>query len=350
MLPPPVHRAVARARGGAWACAQSGFAAAVAWSISEHVLGHRLPFFAAVAAVVALGLRSGQRLHRTAELAVGVALGVLVGDLLVGVIGSGDWQIGVVIAVALLVAVLLGGGGLAVTQAGLQAVFIVALPRSPHSGLHRWQDALVGGGVALLVAALAPNDPWREAGRRRSDSLAGLATVLRLAAHGIRAHEPDEVEEALERARTLEAGLAAWGEELVAGREAARLALLRDGSAGHAADGRRLLEGTTRALRNTRVLLRRAASALHDEQPLPASLPLLLDELATAVQDGAGGRERTVDALLRLAGRLDPVALGAASLAGQVVVGQLRFVTVDLLTGLGVEHDRARNALPSLPG
>ena len=34
--------------------------------------------------------------------------------------------------------------------------------------------------------------------------------------------------------------------------------------------------------------------------------------------------------------------------AGQVVVGQLRVAVVDLLEGLGIEHDRARNALPEL--
>ena len=49
-----------------------------------------------------------------------------------------------------------------------------------------------------------------------------------------------------------------------------------------------------------------------------------------------------------LLAELDPVALDAMSLSAQVVVGQLRVATVDLLEGLGIEHDRARNTLPEL--
>ena len=45
---------------------------------------------------------------------------------------------------------------------------------------------------------------------------------------------------------------------------------------------------------------------------------------------------------------LDPAGLGATSLSGQVVVAQLRVALVDLLEGLGFDHDRAREALPTL--
>ncbi|MCU1595923.1 MAG: putative integral rane protein, partial [Frankiales bacterium] len=123
-----------RLRSGAWPAAQCGLAAFLAWEVSTRALGHTRPYFAAVAAVVSLGLQAASRLRRTAELAIGVSAGVLVGDLLVGVIGQGAWQIGVVVTIALLLAVALGGTGLAITQAGLQAVFVVALPRTPHSG------------------------------------------------------------------------------------------------------------------------------------------------------------------------------------------------------------------------
>src|SRR5690349_16715781 len=99
-----VRGAGARLRAGAWPAVQCGLAASGAWAFSVHVLGHPRPFFASVAAVVALGVSGGGRLRRTAELAVGVALGVAIGDLLVGVIGQGSWQIGVVVAVALLLA------------------------------------------------------------------------------------------------------------------------------------------------------------------------------------------------------------------------------------------------------
>ena len=334
-------------RAGAWAAGQCGLAASGAWLFSTDVLGHVRPFFASVAAVVALGLRAGQRLRRTAEIAVGVAVGVLVGDLLVGLIGQGAWQIGVVVTLTLLLTVAVGGTGLAVTQAGLQAVFVVALPRTPNSGLHRWQDALVGGAAALLVAAVLPHDPWREARRLRTAYCAELAAVVRDAAAGIRAGSSEQVAASLTRGRALEPVLGRWQEALATGRETSRLSPLRDDRTEYWRAGQRLTVGLSRASRNLRVLVRRAVATLQGGQELPACLPALLDELGDVLERTAGD-PGAAEALGRLAARLDPVALGAHGLAGQVVVGQLRVAVVDLLEGLGVEHDRARNALPAL--
>ncbi len=335
-----------RVRAGAWSAGQCGVAASGAWLFSTEVLGHVRPFFASVAAVVALGLRAGQRLRRTAELAVGVAIGVLVGDLLVGLIGQGAWQIGVVVFLTLLLAVAVGGTGLAVTQAGLQAVFVVALPRTPNSGLNRWQDALIGGAAALLVAAVLPNDPWREATRLRRTYTQQFAGVIYDAAAGLRARSSEQVALALTQGRELEPVLLRWQEALDTGRETSRLSPLREGR-GDWASGQLLITGLSRASRNLRVLIRRVVATLQAGQELPPCVPALLDDLAAALDEMADG-DAAQPRLVELAGRLDPQRLGASSLPGQVVVGQLRVAVVDLLEGLGVEHDRARNALPVL--
>ena len=343
------QQVVARVRAGGWSVVQCGLAAAVAWAFSVHVLGHPRPFFASVAAVVALGLRAGQRLRRTAELAVGVALGVLVGDGFVGLVGQGTWQIGVVVSLALLLALVVGGSGLVVTQAGLQAVFVAALPRTPNSGLNRWQDALVGGAVALAVAAVLPDDPWREARRLRATYAQELAAFLRDAATGIATGDSEVAAQALVRGRALEPVLVRWQDALTTGRETTRISPLRTDRSRFWADTQRLTVGFSRATRNLRVLVRRSVAALQDGQPLPPCVPRLLEELADAVARGADGID-AVDLLLELAARLDPDVLDARTLAGQVVVGQLRVAVVDLLEGLGIEHDRARNALPELAG
>ena len=340
-----VADSVARVRAGAWSAAQCGLAAAVAWAFSTDVLGHPRPFFASVAAVVALGLTAGGRLRRTAELSAGVAVGVAVGDLWVHFFGQGTWQIGVVVFLALLVAIAVNGGGLAVLQAAIQACFVVALPRAPNAGFHRWQDAVVGGTVALLVAALLPPDPWKDARRLRQRYLTELADVLRDTAEAVRTASSAAAAEALARGRLLEPVLDRWEEALAAGREAARLSPVRRDKG----DPRetRLLPALTRASRNLRVLVRRVTVALETGDALPEALPTMLDELAcqldpqTAADDAAGP-------LIELAGRLDPVRLGATTLSGQVVVAQLRVALVDLLEGIGLEHDRARNALPTI--
>jgi uncharacterized membrane protein YgaE (UPF0421/DUF939 family) len=342
-----VGPALARVRAGAWGAAQCGLGAFLAWEVSTQLLHHPRPYFASVAAVVSLGLRSDARLRRTAELAAGVSAGILIGDLLVQLLGQGAWQIGVVVTVALLIAVAVGGTGLAISQAGLQAVFVVALPRTPHSALHRWEDALIGGAVALAVAALLPSDPWREAKRLRHAYVTELAAVLRDAAQAVRVGSAPQLAEALAHGRSLDAVLTRWQQALATGREAARLSPFRGERELFWEDTQRLTTGLSRASRNLRVLVRRSLSAIETHQPLPACAPDLLEQLADAIDPVNEGSD-AVTPLLELAARLDPVALGATGLAGSVVVAQLRVAVIDLLTGLGIEHDRARNALPEL--
>ena len=341
----PLRDAWARVLGGAWAAGQCGLAAALAWAISTQLLGHTRPFFASVAAVVCLGLTAGGRLRRTAELAAGVSLGVASGDLWVALFGQGTWQIGVVVFLSLIAALAVNGGGLAVSQAAVQASFVVALPRTPNSGFHRWQDALVGSGVALLVAALLPPDPWKDVLRQRTAYLVELAGTLRDTAEAVRAGSATTAAEALARGRMLEPVLARWESAMVVGHETARLSPLR--RKGHEVGDRRLVLALTRATRNLRVLVRRVTVALETGDPLPAALPEILEDLARQL-DPATSADDALDPLITLAARLDPVALEATSLSGQVVVAQLRVALVDLLEGLGLDHDRARSALPTL--
>jgi uncharacterized membrane protein YgaE (UPF0421/DUF939 family) len=341
----PLRDAWSRVRSGAWASAQCGLAAAVAWAFSTGVLHHTRPFFASVAAVVCLGLGAGGRLRRTAELGAGVSLGVAVGDAWVAAFGQGTWQIGMVVFLSLLVAVAVNGGGLAVSQAAVQACFVVALPRVPNGEFHRWQDALVGGTTALLVAALLPADPWKEARRLRHRYLQDLALVLRDTAGAVRSGSSADAAEALGRGRVLEPVLARWEGALTVGREVSRITPLRRDK-GDPRDARLLL-AITRATRNLRVLVRRVMVALETGDPLPEALPDLLEELAAAL-DPETATDDALEPLIVLASRLDPVALGASSLSGQVVVAQLRVALVDLLDGLGLEHERAREALPAL--
>jgi hypothetical protein len=100
--------------------------------------------------------------------------------------------------------------------------------------------------------------------------------------------------------------------------------------------------------RNLRVGVRRALTAVQTGLPLAAAIPDLLDELADAV--ALLGTPEAREALLAVALRLDPAALGAASLADQVLVGQVRVVVVDLLEALGMDHAAARGVLPELRG
>jgi uncharacterized membrane protein YgaE (UPF0421/DUF939 family) len=105
-----IEVALGRLRGGGWPILQTAVAASLAWTLATVVLGHESPFFASIATVISLGVAVGQEGRRAAELVFGVACGLAVADLLGLLIGTGPVQIGVVVALAMAAAVLLGGG------------------------------------------------------------------------------------------------------------------------------------------------------------------------------------------------------------------------------------------------
>jgi uncharacterized membrane protein YgaE (UPF0421/DUF939 family) len=342
-----VRVSATRVRDGVWSVLQCAVGAGLAWLLASELLDHDRPFFACVAVVVCLGVRAAQRLRRVFELAVGVTVGVAVGEALVDVIGTGAWQVALVVGLALVLALALDGGTLVTAQAGLQAVFVVALPQVPGGDLARWEDAIVGGATALLVAALLPADPWRVARRTGTALLQELAAVLRECAAAIRTDDAAAAAFALTRARATQVRIDGWTEALRTGHEITQLTpLRRDG--GTWDEQSRLASGVDRATRNLRVLVRRVLFALGNGDALPPRLPAVLEELAQAVDVlVTGDLPRARAALTELAARLGPDDdLVPGGLSSSVVVGQLRSAVVDLLEGLGVEPAAARAALP----
>ena len=94
-------------------------------------------------------------------------LGIGVADLLVHLIGSGPWQMGLLVVLAMGVAVVLGGGPILVTEAAVSAILLVLIEPTGSGVLPgRIIEALIGGGVALAISALAfPQDPVLLVGR-----------------------------------------------------------------------------------------------------------------------------------------------------------------------------------------
>jgi uncharacterized membrane protein YgaE (UPF0421/DUF939 family) len=330
---------------------QCTIAAVVAWLVAGEVVGHRAPVFAAVAAVVCLGVSQEQRLRRVVELAAGVTIGVGLGDVLISQIGRGWWQLGLVVALGMVAAQALGGGNLITAQAGLQGIFLIALPQA-DGGLSRWQDALVGGGVALLVAAGLPGDPAGPVRSRAESFLADLEDIVRQAAAAIRDRDVEAAETALTRVRGTQDEIDRWTVRLREGEEISLISPLRRRRRGELATWRRELVGIDLGSRNLRVAIRRIAAALESGEQMPVGVAGILEDLAAAL--GALRLETghtTPDGLAAttlgaLARRLDPAALCADSLSATVVVGQVRSTVVDLLGATGVATEEARALLP----
>jgi len=131
---------------------QTALAAGLSWFVAVHLFGHRAPLFAPVAAIVSIDMTVGQRLRRAIELIVGASVGVGVGTLLISAIGTGPWQIGVVVALATSVAVLLNGRAVINVQAAVSAT-LVATSYVPGdtSGIDRLFDGLIGAAIGLVI-------------------------------------------------------------------------------------------------------------------------------------------------------------------------------------------------------
>jgi hypothetical protein len=173
---PRLRRSLGRVRRAAWPVAQAALAAGIAWFLAFRVLGHAQPIFAPTAAVVALAANIGSRGRQAVKMLVGVGLGVAVGELLVLVMGPGTLQVTVAAAISMLAAAALLYSPLPLIQAGGSAVLVVAL-QNPESGGERVLDALVGGGVALLMSQVlftpSPASMLVKAAGRTLDKLAG---------------------------------------------------------------------------------------------------------------------------------------------------------------------------------
>jgi hypothetical protein len=163
--------------------AQAAAAAGIAWELALQIPGHGQPFFAPVAAVIALGAERGRSGRQAIDMMVGVALGILLGAGIVAVVGVGAWQLVVATAIALGLASAAGATPLIRNQAAASAILIVALHSSGHNlAIQRLVDALIGGGIAILLARfLFPIDPLelvRDEARRLRRRLAdGLDVV-----------------------------------------------------------------------------------------------------------------------------------------------------------------------------
>ncbi len=352
-----VRQGWSRVRSSSLPIAQAVLAAGVSYAIAFHVLGHAAPFFAPVSAWIALGFTADRDLRRVAELAVGVALGVGLGDLVVHGIGTGPWQVALVLAVAALVGRFVDRGPMLTTQAGVQAIVIVGLPAVGASGgpLGRWTDALVGGAVALAVAALTPSDPRRRPRAQGRAAVEELAGTLRTLAHGMRDRSVDDVADALVRGRASQPALDEWREAARSARDLARVA---PSGRRHRAELAALGDAAVRvdrAMRNARVLARRTTATLEGDRPhaltgladVVREVADAADSLAVAVGSGAEP-VRARGELLVVAAALDPFALAPDDWQVQSQVLLLRSLVVDLLEAAGVEPARARSVLPEL--
>ncbi|MFC9551605.1 aromatic acid exporter family protein [Rhodococcus sp. NPDC056960] len=353
---PAVRAALLRFAGYLVPIAQTAVTAGAAWWVAVEVAGHEQPLLAPLAAVVCLSVARGARSRRAGELIAGVTIGTIVSDVVVRYIGNGPWQICLVVAVAMSLAVLLDGGSVIVLQSGSSAALVAAMASATAAHpFDRVVDALIGGALSLVALSVLPTDPVRRTRRCAAAVLDSVGAALRQTSKGLSAGDISALEDALALARSTQSTIDSMRVELRSGSEVARMSPIhwrarrRIGRLGSIADP------IDNAARNTRVLVRRALIATYDGEQIDPKLAEAVSELATIADrmrqmilatPATKPNEIQIGNELERFARALPQQEVSAGFSSAVVSAQVRSIVIDFFEVCGIPRAVCRPMLP----
>jgi uncharacterized membrane protein YgaE (UPF0421/DUF939 family) len=332
---------------------QAGVAATISWVIAAEILHTPQPVFAPAAAVGTIASSVGQRLRRTIALIFGVAVGIGIGDVLILLAGPGAWQLGLIVTAAVILAILLSGRGVLVAQAGGTAVLIAALhPTVGRLEYPRFVDALVGGGVGMVVVLLLlPLNPRRIVQRAASYPIEELAQRLKVTAQALASRDSVRAWQAVEGLGAMESDLETLKAAVQGAKEVVQLAPARWHRRQTLALFSQGAEHLEDAVWSSRSLARRAVTMIDDNEPIPAGLPIAVDRLSEGVRllhdEFRNGRvpEEARRRVLRAVHEASRAYAEGVGLSGGSVVAQLRTAANDLLRATGIDEDDANRLI-----
>jgi len=319
------------------------FATAGAFYFATHVLDHRQAFFAPIAAIIVLVAGVGLRGRILFELVLGVAFGVLMGELIILVIGRGAWQLALVVVLTMIVGILIGLKGLALTQAATSSVLLATV--IPVAGTTRFVDALVGGVFGLAMILLIPRNPVRDIDREVQQFLTQLASILSRTAQALRTADASLADMALDEARAMQPQVESMTSTAANVMEIARMAPMRWKQRDHVETYVATVHDLDNAVRDARVLARKTSALLRHGEHVPPDMDLAIDALAKAVEIFADdlsqhdafdqARQELVEAARMASAALpEAMTMNSASVAAQV-----RSLAADLLYASGFTRD-----------
>ena len=254
---------------------------------------------------------------------------------------------------AMFAALLIRGGIMFVTEAGVSAVLVAGLdPTTYGASPDRFLEALVGGGVALAVSAIFPSNPGLRTRQAARPVLEELATALRDAAAALIGGDLELAQVALSESRGIDPRMARLREELDGGYQVARFSPSRRRHLGHLAHYSAATDQLDLTVRDTRVLARAAVTMVRERGAAPGQLPEAILGLALAVEALVGYLEQPDHPLddvrrfsLEAAGEATSVLQRSNDLETSALVAQIRSTSIDLLQASGMDSSEALQGL-----
>lgn len=339
---------------------QMGIAAGIAYWIAGDVIGNQKPFFAPISVVIIIGMSGGERLTKALDLALGCALGVLVGDLLFYRLGDGAWQIALIVSGALLIASFFSKSQLVNNQVAIGSILIATImpPGAEVTGLDRTVDAAVGCLVAVVTLALIPQGPMEPVRVEIANLMGLMSSVLDDVASGLTKRDPGVIDDALEALRGSQTDIDDMASAINAGKESTKLSPFLWGARRYIHSLSLVIPSVDNAVRSSRVLARRAEVLCADGDVVSDRQIELIDALAKACLDisevyEVGSRRAQAMVIPTIVNDLRGVAQSAsmevigqgAVLSSYAILAQTRSLTVDLLQVCGMSRESALAAL-----
>lgn len=323
-------------------------ATATAYWIATHVFDHQQAFFAPISAIIVLIAGQGLRGRTLFELVLGVSTGVLVGELIILLIGRGTWQLALVIVLTMIVGILVGLKGLALTQAATSSVLlatVIPAAGNANPAATRFIDALIGGVIGLATILLIPRNPVRDIDREVQQFLTKLAGILSRTAQALRTDDASLADLALDEARSMQPQVESMTSTAANVSEIARMAPMRWKQREHVETYVATVRDLDNAVRDARVLARKTSALLRHGEPIPADMDLAIDALGKAIgifaddlsqqDDFDEARQELIEAARMASAALpDAMTMNSASIAAQV-----RSLAADLLYASGFTRD-----------
>ena len=352
-------------RSQGWSILQMAVAASAAWYISAALLDSDLPFFASAAAIVSIGMTSGLHGRRAIQVVLGVSFGLVFASLLTNAIGAGAIQVGIVVALAVTVAIYLSQEPLFLNQTAISAMLVVALESSMAPSvapsiysfmLERFLDALLGGSVAMIASLLLPVNPRRDIEDIVQPILGDSVNTLEETAAALSDADVDRAESAFQEARQINERLESFKEILTADYETAQYAPRRRQDFKHLELYATAATQIDLAVCNVQGVARAAARAVRQKSSALEPLSDSISDLAQAVEtlatllEEARPLEEVRPGLYEAAQKATTVLEEHRDMATGALVGEIRATTVDLLMSTGLDRDEVLQGLEEVAG
>lgn len=339
---------------------QTGLAAGVAYWLAKDVIGHVQPFFAPIAVVIIIGMNGGDRINKAWDIALGCTLGVLVGDLVFARLGSGAWQITLIVSGSLLIASFFSKSQLLNNQVAIGSILIATImpPGAAVTGIDRTIDAFVGCAVAMVTLALIPQAPLASARAEIATIMGLMSSVLDDVALGLSTSKPDHIREALDLIRGTQSRIDDMSAAIQSGQESSRISPFLWSQRRSVNSLSLVIPSVDNAVRTTRVLARRALVLCEDGDAITDKQVEIIDMLARVSLEFAelydvNSRRAQAEVIPELVNDLRAAAQDAsmevagddAVLSAYAILAQTRSLIVDMLQICGMSRESALAAL-----